>query len=90
MTLFLVWFFVGAAIGGVASALMRGDEDSGVFVNVMIGIAGALAAAWFSAPRLGLATPVGGVANFGTLAAALVGAVVALAIANAVRQRRAR
>ena len=40
----LVWFIVGAVVGGVAALLMRGDDDRGVFVNVMIGILGALGA----------------------------------------------
>jgi uncharacterized membrane protein YeaQ/YmgE (transglycosylase-associated protein family) len=90
MTIFVVWFFVGAAIGGVACALMRGDEDSGVFVNVVIGVAAALAAAWYAAPRLGLAAPASGLVNFGALAVALLGAIAALAIVTGIRQRRAK
>lgn len=90
MAIIAVWFLVGAAIGGVASALMRGDEDSGVFFNVVVGIVAALAAAWYVAPRLGLAVPVDGVANFAALAVALFGSIASLGIVTALRHRRAK
>jgi uncharacterized membrane protein YeaQ/YmgE (transglycosylase-associated protein family) len=86
----LVWFISGAVIGGVASLLMRDDEDSGVFVNVLVGILGALAAGWFVAPWLGVPVARALSFNFAALAVALVGAVVLLAIVGAVRRARRR
>jgi uncharacterized membrane protein YeaQ/YmgE (transglycosylase-associated protein family) len=85
-----VWFVAGAVVGGVASLLMRGDEDPGVFFNVLVGVAGALLAGWFVAPYLGLRIASAGVFGFGALAVALVGAVALLAVVGAVRRRRPR
>jgi uncharacterized membrane protein YeaQ/YmgE (transglycosylase-associated protein family) len=85
---FAVWFIVGALIGGVAGVLMRDEDDSGVFVNVLVGVVGALAAGWLVAPRLGpVASGARGV-NFGSLAVALVGAIVLLAVVGLVRRHR--
>ena len=86
----LVWFIVGAVVGGVAALLMRGDDDHGVFVNVMVGILGALGAGWFLAPLVGLHVARPMMFNFGALAVALVGAVVLLALVGFVRRARRR
>ncbi len=85
-----VWFIAGAVVGAAASLLMRGDDDQGVFVNVLVGVVGALAAGWFVAPYVDFQVGHAGVFGFGALAIALVGAVVLLAIVGAVRRRRAR
>jgi uncharacterized membrane protein YeaQ/YmgE (transglycosylase-associated protein family) len=87
---FVVWFVVGAIVGAVAGVLMREEDDRGVFVNVMVGVVGALAAGWFVAPWIGLrvARPV--LFNFGALAVALVGAVALLALVGFLRRARQR
>jgi uncharacterized membrane protein YeaQ/YmgE (transglycosylase-associated protein family) len=85
-----VWLLVGAVIGGAAGLLMRGEEDSGAFANVLVGIVGALVAGWFVAPRLGFEVARPGVFGFGALAIALVGAIVLLAVLGAWRRRRRR
>ena len=50
----VIWLVVGALIGLVAGLLMRGNEDQGVFVNVLVGVLGALIAGWVVAPYFGL------------------------------------
>jgi uncharacterized membrane protein YeaQ/YmgE (transglycosylase-associated protein family) len=85
-----VWFIVGAIVGGVAALLMRGDDDQGVFVNVMVGILGALGAGWFVAPWIGLTVARPMMFNFGALAVALVGAVALLALVGFLRRGRRR
>ena len=67
----VAWLVVGALIGGVAGLLMRNDDDQSVFVNVLVGVLGALVAGWIVAPYFGhghktwfLATLSGIVVNF--------------------------
>ena len=85
-----VWLVVGAVIGGVAGLLMRDDEDQAVFVNVLVGIVGALVAGWFVAPYVGLKVLNPRIFNFGALAVALLGAVALLALMSLARRVRAR
>jgi uncharacterized membrane protein YeaQ/YmgE (transglycosylase-associated protein family) len=83
-----IWLVVGGVIGVVAGLLMRDDEDQGVFVNVLVGIAGALLAGWLVAPYVGFRVANPRVFSFGALAVALVGAVVLLALMGALRRAR--
>ena len=86
----VVWLVVGAVIGLVAGALMRGDDDQRVFVNVLVGVLGALVAGWIVAPYFGLRAGDPRVLDFGALSVALVGAIIALALLSAIRNRRRR
>ncbi len=83
-----VWLAVGALIGLVAGLLMRDEDDPGVFVNVLVGIVGALVAGWFVAPRLGVRVLDPKVFNFGALAVALIGAAALLGLMSLVRRRK--
>ncbi len=83
-----IWLAVGGVIGAVAGLLMRDDEDQAVFVNVVVGIAGALGAGWLVAPYVGLQMANPRVFQFGALAVALLGAVVLLALMSALRRGR--
>jgi uncharacterized membrane protein YeaQ/YmgE (transglycosylase-associated protein family) len=84
----VVWLAVGAVIGLVAGSLMRSEDDQSVFVNVLVGVVGALVAGWIVAPYLGLHAGDARVLDFGALSVALVGAIVALALLSVVRNRR--
>src|ERR1019366_4794855 len=75
-----IWLAVGALIGLVAGLLMRNSDDQSVFVNVLVGILGALIAGWFVAPFFGLHAGDPKVLDFSALSVALIGAVVALAL----------
>ena len=81
-------FVVGAFIGLVAGLLMRGDDEQGVFVNVLVGVLGALIAGWVIAPYFGLHAGDPKVLDFGALSVALVGAIVSLALLSLLRRRR--
>jgi len=83
-----VWLAVGALIGLVAGLLMRNSDDQSVFVNVLVGILGALIAGWFVAPFFGLHAGDPKVLDFSALSVALVGAVIALALLSVVRSQR--
>jgi uncharacterized membrane protein YeaQ/YmgE (transglycosylase-associated protein family) len=86
----LAWLVVGALIGAVAGLLMRNDDDQSVFVNVLVGVLGALIAGWIVAPYFGLRAGDPKVLDFGALSVALVGAVIALALMSFLRGRRRR
>ena len=86
----VVWFAVGAIVGVVAALRVRGDDDSGVFVNVMVGVLGALAAGLFVAPWIGLHVARPMMFSFGALAVALVGAVALLTLVGLLRRARRR
>ena len=86
----VIWLVVGALIGLVAGLLMRGDDEQGVFVNVLVGVLGALIAGWIIAPYFGLHAGDPKVLDFGALSVALVGAIIALALLSVFRARRRR
>jgi len=85
---FAAWLVVGALIGWVAGLLMRNDDDQSVFVNVLVGVLGALIGGWFAAPLFGLHAGDPKVLDFGALSVALIGAVIALALLSFVRSQR--
>jgi uncharacterized membrane protein YeaQ/YmgE (transglycosylase-associated protein family) len=85
-----IWLGAGALIGWVAGLLMRNSDDQSVFVNVLVGVLGALVAGWFVAPFFGLRAGDPKVLDFSALSVALVGAVIALALLSLVRSRRKR
>jgi uncharacterized membrane protein YeaQ/YmgE (transglycosylase-associated protein family) len=82
------WLAVGAFIGWVAGMLMRQGDDQGVFVNVLVGVLGALIAGWIVAPYFGLHAGDPKVLDFSALSVALIGAVIALALLSFIRARR--
>jgi len=86
----VAWLVVGALIGAVAGLLMRNDDDQSVFVNVLVGVLGALIAGWVVAPYFGLHAGDPKVLDFGALSVALIGAVIALALMSFLRSRRRR
>ena len=52
----IIWLVVGGVIGWLASILMKTDGQQGLFLNVIVGIVGAMLAGWFIAPMLGTGT----------------------------------
>lgn len=84
----VIWLAVGALIGLIAGLLMRNTDDQGVFVNVLVGILGALLAGWFVAPFFGLHAGDPKVLDFSAVSVSLVGSVIALALLSFARSRR--
>ena len=72
---FILWLLFGALVGWLASIVMRTDAQQGALLNIVVGIVGAFLGgrlfAW-----LGLRMPLKGIP--GTIAVAVVGAVVLL------------
>jgi uncharacterized membrane protein YeaQ/YmgE (transglycosylase-associated protein family) len=81
------WILLGLVAGVIAKAIMPGAEGLGVILTTLLGIGGALLGG-FLATALGLGDPIDEFFDVSTWAAAIVGALLILWIANAVRGRR--
>jgi len=81
----ILWLVIGGIIGWIASMIMRTDAQQGIFLNVVVGIVGAM-----------IATLVfGGSINnspltLTTFLTSLLGAIALLAVVNLVRRRSVR
>ena len=69
---------------------MRTDAQQGVFLNIVVGIIGALLGGWFLAPLFGTGTINSNDFSVAGLLASLLGAVILLAIVNLFRRGRVR
>lgn len=87
---FIIWLIVGGLIGWVASMIMKTDAQQGVFLNVVVGIIGAMLGGWFLAPLLGTGTINNNDFSVAGLGVSLLGAIILLAIVNLVRRRSVR
>jgi len=78
----IAWIILGGLAGWIASMIMRTNAEQGIFMNIIVGIIGALIGG-FIVQLLG-GSGVSGF-NLSSLIVAVVGAVVFLAIVRAVR-----
>jgi uncharacterized membrane protein YeaQ/YmgE (transglycosylase-associated protein family) len=85
-----IWLIIGGLIGWVASLLMKTDAQQGMFLNVVVGIVGAMLGGWLIAPMVGIGTINQSALSIPSMLVSLVGAVILLAIVNLVRRGRPR
>lgn len=85
----LIWLIVGGVCGWLASIIMRTDAQQGIFLNVVVGIVGALLAGFIISPLIGVGTINEGI-SIATFLVSLVGAIVLLAIVNLFRRGSVR
>lgn len=85
MTLLLI-LLVGGIIGWLASIVMRTDAQQGIFLNVVVGVVGALIAGFVVTPLIGGAPITSGSFDILSLIASFLGAVILLAIVNLFRR----
>lgn len=83
---FIVLLVVGGLIGWVASMIMRTDGQQGIFLNIVVGIVGAMLAGFLITPLIGGAPITSGVISVQSVVVSLLGAVVLLAIINFFRR----
>jgi uncharacterized membrane protein YeaQ/YmgE (transglycosylase-associated protein family) len=83
---FVIWLIVGGVIGWLASMLMKTDGQQGLFLNVVVGIVGAMLGGWFLSPLVGVSTINQDNFSLPGLAVSFVGAAILLAIVNVVRR----
>ena len=87
---FIIWLIVGGLIGWLASLMMRTDGQQGLFLNVVVGIVGAMLGGWFLSPLFGVSTINQDNFSLPGLLVSFLGAVILLAIVNLLRRGRAR
>ena len=86
----IILLVVGGLIGWVASMIMRTDGQQGIFLNIVVGIVGAVLAGFLLTPLIGGAPITSGVISIQSVLISLLGAVVLLAIINLFRRGSVR
>ena len=77
---FILWIIFGGIIGWLASLIMKTDAQQGIFLNIIVGIVGALLAGWFISPIIGVGTINQNNFSLEALGVSLLGAIILLAI----------
>jgi uncharacterized membrane protein YeaQ/YmgE (transglycosylase-associated protein family) len=85
---FILWLVLGGVIGWLASMLMKTNDQQGMFLNVVVGIVGAMVAGWVVSPLVGVGTINQNNFSLPGLMVSFVGAVILLAIVNIFRRGR--
>lgn len=85
MNLILI-IIVGGILGWLASMVMRTDGQQGIFLNIVVGVVGALVAGFLINPLIGGGTITQGDFSISALVVSFLGAVVLLAIINLFRR----
>ena len=86
----ILWLVIGGVIGWLASLVMRTDGSQGIFLNIVVGIIGALLGGWLISPLVGAGTINSGDISLPSLLVSFLGAVVLLAIVNLITRKRVR
>ena len=86
----VIWLVVGGVIGWIASIIMKTDAQQGIFLNVVVGIVGALIGGWLISPLVGAGTLNQGDFSLMGLVVSLVGAIILLFVVNLIRRRAPR
>ena len=86
----IILLVVGGLLGWVASMIMRTDGQQGIFLNIVVGIVGAMLAGFLINPLIGGGNIMNGSLSMSSILVSLLGAVVLLAIVNMIRRGSAR
>ncbi len=86
----IILLIVGGLIGWVASMIMRTDGQQGIFLNIVVGIIGAVIAGFVVTPLIGGASITSGEISIQSVVVSLLGAIVLLAIINLFRRGAVR
>ena len=86
----IVLLVVGGIVGWLASMIMRTDAQQGIFLNIVVGIIGAVLAGFIVTPLIGGAPITSGEISVPSVLVSLLGAVILLAIINLVRRGSVR
>ena len=87
---FIIWLIVGGLVGWLASVLMKTDGQQGMFLNVVVGIVGAMIGGWFISPLVGEGTINQNNFSLPALLVSFVGAAILLGIVNLFRRGSVR
>lgn len=87
---FILWIIIGGIIGWIASIIMRTNAQQGLFLNIVVGIIGALVAGFVLTPLFGIGTINQNNFSLPALLVSLLGAIILLAIVNLFRRGTVR
>ena len=83
---FIIWIVIGGILGWLASIVMKTDAQQGIFLNVIVGIVGALVGGWMLAPLLGTGTINQNDFSMISLLVSFIGALILLAVVNLLKR----
>ena len=87
---FIIWLVVGGLLGWLASMVMKTDAEQGIFLNIVVGIVGAVLGGWLLAPMFGTGTINSSDFSLASLLVSFVGALILLFVVNLIRGRGRR
>jgi uncharacterized membrane protein YeaQ/YmgE (transglycosylase-associated protein family) len=87
---FILWIIIGGILGWIASIIMRTNAQQGLFLNIVVGIIGALVAGFVLTPLFGIGTINQNNFSLPALLVSLLGAIILLAIVNLFRRGTVR
>jgi uncharacterized membrane protein YeaQ/YmgE (transglycosylase-associated protein family) len=89
MNLILI-IIIGGILGWLASMVMRTDAQQGIFLNIVVGVVGALVAGFMLNPLIGGGNIMAGDFSISALFVSFLGALVLLAAVNLLRRGSVR
>ena len=87
---FIIWIVIGGILGWLASMVMKTDAQQGLFLNIIVGIVGALLGGWLLAPLFGTGTINQNDFSISSLLVSFLGAIILLAVVNLLRRGTTR
>jgi uncharacterized membrane protein YeaQ/YmgE (transglycosylase-associated protein family) len=87
---FILWLIIGGILGWVASLIMHTNAQQGIFLNIVVGIIGAMVAGLLLTPLLGIGTINQHNLSLPALLVSLLGSIILLAIVNLFRRGTVR
>ena len=86
----ILWIIIGGILGWIASIIMRTNAQQGLFLNIVVGIIGALVAGFVLTPLFGIGTINQNNFSLPALLVSLLGAIILLALVNLFRRGTVR
>ena len=87
---FILWLIIGGILGWIASMIMHTNAQQGIFLNIVVGIIGAMVAGFLLTPLLGIDTINQNNLSLPGLFVSLLGSIILLAIVNLFRRGTVR
>jgi len=87
---FLLWLIIGGILGWIASIIMHTNAQQGIFLNIVVGIIGAMVAGFLLTPLFGIGTINQNTLSLPALFVSLLGSIILLAIVNLFRRGTVR
>ena len=86
----ILWLIIGGILGWIASLVMRTNAQQGIFLNIVVGIVGALLAGVLLVPLFGVSTINQNNFSLPALMVSLLGSIILLACVNLFRRGAVR